>query len=111
MLILIAGVSGGLGWILAKTDLDRGCQIRGLGHSPSKLPARLLERLEYFIQCDSYNDKEALDKAVLGVDAVTCAYVSHAEAILESQLSHLRAVERAGIKVYHTHSWNSTKRT
>jgi nucleoside-diphosphate-sugar epimerase len=107
MLILIAGVSGNLGRLLAQHSLDRGHQVRGFGRSPSKLPASLLERFESFVECDFYDNRVALDKAVSGADAVICSYVSHAEAILESQLALLRAVERAGIKIYHGHSWNS----
>ncbi|KAK7402524.1 hypothetical protein QQX98_011732 [Neonectria punicea] len=107
MLILIAGVSGHLGKHLAQAGLDQGHQIRGFGRSPQKLTPELRGRLESFVQCDSYNDMAALDKAVNGVDAVICAYTSHADAVLEAQLSLLRAVERAGVKVYHAHSWNA----
>ncbi|KAH7136916.1 hypothetical protein B0J13DRAFT_449619 [Dactylonectria estremocensis] len=107
MLILIAGVSGHLGKHLAKVGLDQGHQIRGFGRSPNKLPPGLLDRLESFVQCDSYHDKAALDKAVAGVEAVICCYTSHADAVLDAQLSLLRAVERAGVKIYHAHSWNA----
>ena len=106
MLILIAGVSGNLGKVLAQIGLDKGHQIRGFGRSPFKLTAKLFERLESFVECEFYDDRQALNKAVSGVDAVIYAYVSRAEAILESQLSLLCAVERAGVMVYHAHSWN-----
>ncbi|KAJ9603627.1 hypothetical protein H2200_011813 [Cladophialophora chaetospira] len=107
MLILIAGVSGNLGRALAQYGLDHGHQIRGFGRSPTKLPSAILTRLESFVECDYYEERTALDKAVSGVDAVICSYVSHADAILESQLALLRAVERAGVKIYHAHSWNA----
>ncbi|KIW20064.1 hypothetical protein PV08_00639 [Exophiala spinifera] len=106
MLILIAGVSGLLGKILARTGLEKGHRIRGFGRSPSKIPAELLDKFESFVECEYYEDRLALDKAVSGVDAVICSYTAHAEAILDSQLALLRAVERAGVKVYHAHSWN-----
>ncbi|KAL6243794.1 hypothetical protein RBB50_009228 [Rhinocladiella similis] len=106
MLILIAGVSGLLGKILARTGLERGHKIRGFGRSPSKIPADLLDKFESFVECEYYEDRLALDKAVSGVDAVICSYTAHAEAILDSQLALLRAVERAGVKIYHAHSWN-----
>ena len=107
MLILIAGVSGNFGKILAKVGLDKGHRIRGFGRSPSKLPSQLLGRLESFVSCESYDDTNSLDEAVNGVDAVICSYVGHATAVLESQLSLLRAAERADVKVYHALSWNS----
>ncbi|KIW42065.1 uncharacterized protein PV06_05650 [Exophiala oligosperma] len=106
MLILIAGVSGLLGKILARTGLDKGHQIRGFGRSPSKIPVDLLDQFESFVECEYYEERTALDKAVSGVDAVICSYTAHAEAILDSQLALLRAVERAGVKIYHAHSWN-----
>ena len=106
MLILVAGVSGHLGKHLAQIGLEKGHQIRGFGRSPSKLPPQLLEQLESCVECDSYDDKPAVDTAASGTDAVICAYTSHADAILDAQLALLRAVERAGIKVYHAHSWN-----
>ena len=96
-----------MGRWLAKFGLQKGHAVRGFGRSPSKLPADLLSQFESFVQCEDYGDRHALDKAVAGVDAVICTYVSHAEAILDSQLALLRAVERADIKIYHAHSWNS----
>ncbi|CAJ0546484.1 Ff.00g011110.m01.CDS01 [Fusarium sp. VM40] len=107
MLILVAGVTGYLGKHLATVGLEKGHKIRGFGRSPNKLPAELLGKLESFVQCESYDDKEALDKAVSGAQGVICCYTSHADAVLEAQISLLRAVERAGIKVYHAHSWNA----
>lgn len=107
MLILIAGVSGNMGKYLAQITLDKGHQVRGFGRSPHKLPPNFLERLESFVQCESYSDKQALDKAVAGVEAVVCSYTSNADAILDAQLPLLRATERAGVKIYHAHSWNS----
>lgn len=107
MLILVAGVTGYLGKQLAQVGLDKGHQIRGFGCSPNKLPTELLEKLESFVQYESYDDRGALDRAVAGADAVICCYTAHADAAFDAQLSLLRAVERAGIKVYHAHSWNS----
>lgn len=107
MLILIAGTTGLLGKVLARVSLEKGHQVRGFGRSPSKLPPELLHKFESFVECEYYEDRVALDKAVSGVDAVICSYTSHAEAILDSQLALLRAVERAGVKIYHAHSWNS----
>ncbi|EEU33772.1 uncharacterized protein NECHADRAFT_89148 [Fusarium vanettenii 77-13-4] len=107
MLILVAGVTGYLGKHLAQVGLEKGHQIRGFGRSPGKLPAEILGKLESFVECQSYDEREALDRAVAGADAVICCYTSHADAVLEAQLSLLRAVERAGIKVYHAHSWNA----
>ena len=107
MLILIAGVTGNMGQWLAKFGLEKGHSIRGFGRSPHKLPADLMAQLESFVQCEDYGDRAALDRAVAGVDAVICTYISHATAILDAQLPLLRATERAGIKIYHAHSWNS----
>ncbi|KAH6643464.1 hypothetical protein BKA67DRAFT_135470 [Truncatella angustata] len=106
MLILIAGITGYLGRELAKYGLAKQHQIRGFGRSPSKLPPHLLDQLESFVQCDDYQDRAVLDKALSGVDAVICAYYPIASAVIESQLSLFRAVERAGVKIYHAHSWN-----
>ncbi|KAI1845038.1 hypothetical protein JX266_008831 [Neoarthrinium moseri] len=106
MLILVAGVTGYLGNLLTEYGLEKGHQIRGFGRSPSKLPASILNKLESFVQCQYYDDKAALDKAGSGVDAVVCAYAPTMTAVMESQICLLRTVERAGVKVYHAHSWN-----
>lgn len=106
MLILVAGVTGNLGKHLAEIGLEKGHQIRGFGRSPANLDPKIMERLESFVQCEYYEERVALDKAVSGVDAVICSYASYADAILDAQLSLLRAVERAGVKIYHAHSWN-----
>ncbi|CAI7676968.1 unnamed protein product [Penicillium manginii] len=41
-----------------------------------------------------------------GVDAVICAYGFLPEVSVEGQLMLLRATERAGVKIFHTASWN-----
>lgn len=106
MLILIAGVTGNMGQRLARFGLEKGHSIRGFGRSPSKLPDSLSSRMESFVQCDDYTDRTALDRAVAGADAVICTYTSDATAILDAQLPLLRAVERAGVKIFHAHTWN-----
>ncbi|KAH8889081.1 NAD(P)-binding protein [Thozetella sp. PMI_491] len=106
MLILVAGLSGNLGKYLAEYGIENGHQIRGFGRSPSKVPDSLLKQLESFVECEHYDDRATLKKAVTGVDAVICCYAGHPTAVLEAQLSLVRAVEEAGIKVYHAHSWN-----
>ncbi len=107
MLILIAGITGNYGRILVKVGLTKGHEIRGFGRSPDKLPSTISQRLESFVSCESYGDPKALAMAVEGVDAVICAYVGHAEAVLESQLALVRAVEKAHVQIYHALSWNS----
>ncbi|KAL5319194.1 hypothetical protein ACEPPN_012243 [Leptodophora sp. 'Broadleaf-Isolate-01'] len=94
MLILVAGVTGYLGKNLAQVGLEKGHQVRGFGRSPNKLPAELLGKLESFVQCEWYDDRAALYRAVTGADAVICCYTSHADAVLEAQISLLRAVDR-----------------
>jgi hypothetical protein len=108
MLILIAGVSGNLGQLLASSALSRGHTVRGLGRSITSIPSALLPKLESFVPITSYSeDIPALDKACSGVDAVICAY-SYTSPLspLDSQLLLLRAAERAGIKRFHALSWN-----
>lgn len=74
MLILIAGITGNVGQHVAQADFTRGHQIRGLGRSPDRLSTSISSRVESFVVSKVYNDIEALDKAVKGVDAVVCAY-------------------------------------
>ncbi|KAF9352887.1 hypothetical protein BGX26_009325 [Mortierella sp. AD094] len=107
MLILIAGITGNLGQQLAKTALERGHSVRGLGRPPEKLNTELTSRLEKFITASAYYDVPALDRAMLGIDAVICAYAGRPELLLEGQLLLLRATERAGIKTFLAASWNA----
>ncbi|KAK3637566.1 hypothetical protein LTR56_013569 [Elasticomyces elasticus] len=106
MLILIAGITGGLGQRLATVALSRGLSVRGLGRSPDKLPADLAARLESFVESETYYDIPALDKAVASVDAVIDAYSPHPVLDLDAQLLLLRAAERAQIKVFFASTWS-----
>ncbi|KAK6440453.1 hypothetical protein LTR95_003319 [Oleoguttula sp. CCFEE 5521] len=106
MLILIAGITGSLGQRLAQVALERGLSVRGLGRNPSKLNAELSERLESFVESDSYYDIIALEKALVSVDAVVAAYAPHPVMDLDAQLLLARATERAGIKVYIASAWS-----
>ncbi|UPL01338.1 hypothetical protein LCI18_012272 [Fusarium solani-melongenae] len=76
MLVLIVGVSGHLGQLLASAALARGLQVRGLGRKPESLSPELLHKLESFVQSVSYYDIPAIEKAMIGVDAVISAYAS-----------------------------------
>ena len=107
MLILIAGITGNLGKLLASNALSRGLSVRGLGREPSKLPAEIADKLESFVQSTSYYDVEALDKAVKGVDGIICCYSPGPILDLDGNLLLLRAAERAGIKVYIHSAWNN----
>lgn len=99
MLILIAGITGNLGKHLARAALEKGHQVRGLGRSPDRLDAKTKDQLESFVVSSSYYDIPALDRAMIGVDAVICAYSGRPELVLDGNLLLLRAAERAGIKV------------
>ncbi|CRK29657.1 hypothetical protein BN1723_000565 [Verticillium longisporum] len=91
MVVLIAGITGSLGQRLARTALDRGLAVRGLGRSPDKLDPTIAASLESFVQSASHEDIPALDKAVAGPRRLPLL---------------LRAAERAGIKVFIASSWN-----
>jgi nucleoside-diphosphate-sugar epimerase len=106
MLILIAGITGNLGKELALAGLAAGHTVRGLGRTPSKLPADIASKLESFVESKNWDDVPALDKATAGVDAVICAYTPQPIPSLDGQLMLLRACERAGVKRYHAASWN-----
>lgn len=99
MLILIAGVTGNLGQHIARVALHKGHQVRGLGRSLGKLNTSVAGQLESFVVTSSYYDIPALDQAMIGVDAVVCAYSGRPELALDGNLLLLRAAERANIKV------------
>jgi NAD(P)-dependent dehydrogenase (short-subunit alcohol dehydrogenase family) len=106
MLVLIAGVTGGLGQRLAKVAISRGLSVRGLGRSPDNLAPELSGKLESFVKSVSYDDIPALDKAVHGVDTVINAYAPTPLLDLDGHLLLLRAAERAQIKVFVASSWS-----
>ncbi|OQV04955.1 hypothetical protein CLAIMM_09765 [Cladophialophora immunda] len=106
MLVLIAGMSGRLGHLLAFAALRRGLQVRGLGRSPGAVKADLACSLESFITTTAYYDVPALRRAVTGVDAVICAYSPTPQMYLEAQLLLLREAENAGVKIFHAQTWN-----
>jgi uncharacterized protein YbjT (DUF2867 family) len=99
MLILISGITGTCGQACARAALDAGHQVRGLSRTPDKLGGDISERLESFIKLENIYDLEALDRAVVGVDAIISAVAPFPEVLLEGQLLLLRAAERAGVKV------------
>lgn len=107
MLVLIAGVTGKLGTLLARAALERGLRVRGLGRHPESLDPTIASQLESFVSSTSYYDIPALDKAVTAVDAVICAYAPEPVLDLEGHLLLLRAAERAGVKIFHASSWNA----
>ncbi|RGP81399.1 nad p-binding [Fusarium longipes] len=106
MLVLVAGATGNLGQKLIDSLHSRGHKVRGLGRNPSKIDSSRQEKLESFVQSQTYYDIPALDRACEGVDAVICAYTGLPELSLDAQLLLFRAVERAGIKKYVAASWN-----
>ena len=107
MLVLIAGITGSLGQLLASNALSRGLSVRGLGRDPSKLEPETANKLESFVKSTSYYDVQALDKAVKGVDGIICCYSPTAVLDLDANLLLLRAAERAGVKVFIASSWNN----
>jgi NAD(P)-dependent dehydrogenase (short-subunit alcohol dehydrogenase family) len=106
MLVLIAGITGGLGQRLARIAMARGLAVRGLGRNPDSLGPELAEQLESFVKSKSYYDIPALEKAVAGVDAIINAYAPNAILDLDGHLLLLRAAERAGIKIFLASSWS-----
>lgn len=107
MLILIPGITGNVGKELCAAALAAGHTVRGLGRSPEKLPAELSSRLESFVKSTSYADVAAFDEACSGgVDAVIVAWSAHPLLQVDGQLMLLRAAERAGIRRFHSASWN-----
>lgn len=111
MLILIAGISGTMGRLLATDALQRGHRIRGLGRQKTKLPENILfdSRVE-FVETPNYFDEGILDRACAGCDAVICAYGIVPKLQLEGQLFLLRAAERAGITKFVAASWSGDYR-
>lgn len=111
MLILIAGISGTMGQLLAHEALKRGHKLRGLGRSKSKLPENIQNdaRIE-FVETASYFDDDVLEQACRGCDAVICAYGVVPTLQLEGQLFLLRAAERAGVDKFVSASWNADYR-
>lgn len=107
MLVLIAGITGNLGQLLAANALSRGLSVRGLGREPSKLQPEIANKLESFVKSIDYFDVEALDKAVKGVDGIICCYHPTPILDLDASLLLLRAAERAGVKVFIATSWNN----
>ncbi|KAI7772236.1 hypothetical protein LZL87_007597 [Fusarium oxysporum] len=106
-LLLIVGITGLLGQRLAQAALNDGMRVRGLGRNPGKLNITITEQLESFIQSDNYYDITALDRAVIGVDAIICAYQADPVLNLDGCLLLLRAAERAGVKTFVAPTWNS----
>lgn len=106
MLILIVGITGSLGQRLANAALSRGLQVRGFGRTPDKLAAELTSKLESFVRSESYYDIPAIEKALVGVDAVINAYAPTPILDLDGQLILLRAAERAQVKVFIASAWN-----
>jgi len=106
MLILIAGVTGGLGQRLATVALSRGLSVRGLGRSPENLKPELASQLESFVTSTSYYDIPALEQAVKGVDAIINAYAPNPILDLDAHLLLLRAAERADVKIFIASSWS-----
>jgi uncharacterized protein YbjT (DUF2867 family) len=100
MLVLIAGITGGLGQRLATVAISKGLSVRGLGHNPQSLSPKLSGQLEYFVKRSSYYDIPALEKAVAGVDAVINASAPVPVLDLEGHLLLLRAAEQAHIKIF-----------
>lgn len=83
--------------------------MRGLGRNPDKLDDDI--ELESFVRSENYYDIAALDEAVAGVDAIINAYRALPELVIDGQLLLLRAAERAGVKIYHSATWNMDWRT
>jgi len=106
MLVLIAGITGSLGQMLAKIALSRGLSVRGLGRSPSNLSPELADKLESFVQSKTYYDIPALEQAVAGVDVIINTYSPTPVLDLDGHLLLLRAAERAGVKVFIASSWS-----
>ncbi|KAF2164114.1 hypothetical protein M409DRAFT_56826 [Zasmidium cellare ATCC 36951] len=106
MLILVAGATGNIGTHVVRSALKRGHQVRALARSPEKLPEDLRNQLESFVKITGPTDIPNLDIGCKGADAVICTYGSDGALMLDGQLALLRAAERAGIKRFHTASWN-----
>lgn len=106
MLVLIAGITGSLGQMLAKIALSRGLSVRGLGRNPDTLDPSLSSQLESFVKSSSYYDIPALEQAVTGVDAIINAYSPTPILDLDGHLLLIRAAERTGIKVFIASAWS-----
>ncbi|TGJ78461.1 hypothetical protein E0Z10_g10306 [Xylaria hypoxylon] len=106
MLVLIAGITGGLGQRLAKVAISRGLLVRGFGRTLDKLAPDISSKLESFVETNSYYDIPALEKAVAGVDVVINAYAPIPVLDLDGHLLLIRAAERAQIKIFIASSWS-----
>ncbi|KAK7425051.1 hypothetical protein QQZ08_008327 [Neonectria magnoliae] len=107
MLVLIAGITGSLGQRLASNAISRGLSVRGLGRNPSKLQPSIADKLESFVTSTGFDDVNALDQAVKGVDGIICCYSPGPVLDLDGNILLLRAAERAGVKVFIHSSWNN----
>ncbi|KAM0562176.1 hypothetical protein ACHAPJ_002621 [Fusarium lateritium] len=114
MLLLIIGITGDLGQRLAREAIARGIQVRGLARNPDKLKPEISEKLDGFVRSQSYGDILALDQAMVGVDAVICAYTTDPILFLDGNLAVLRAAERAQVKIFvassFTNDWTNLQR-
>ena len=99
MLVLIVGVTGNIGQKLIEPIRKRGVQVRGLARNKSKMDPERLDTLESFHGMEAWHDVAAIKKALIGVDAVICAYGPVPELVLEGQLLLVRLMEEQGIKV------------
>lgn len=99
MLILIAGITGMVGQPLARAALAEGHSVRGLSRNADKLDVIISSKLESFISCHDYFDKEVFAKAVAGVDVVVAALPTVPSIIGAGQLALLLEAEKAGVKV------------
>jgi uncharacterized protein YbjT (DUF2867 family) len=122
MIILIAGITGMVGQPLARAAIAEGHSVRGLSRNADKLDAEISSKLESFVTCRDYLDRDAFAKAVKGVDAVIAALPTVPSIIGAGQLALLLEAEKAGVKVqpptsrhgfytdifqvFHAASWN-----
>ncbi|KAH0834529.1 putative NAD dependent epimerase/dehydratase [Fonsecaea pedrosoi] len=106
MLVLIVGITGNVGSKLITPLQEHGAQVRGLARNRSKLAPDKAQALESFHEMEAWYDVPAIKKALLGVDAVICAYGPVPELVLDAQLLLVRLMEEQGITRFVPSAWN-----
>lgn len=98
--VLVAGATGNQGGAVARTLLERGHSVRALSRSVESSPARELERLGAEPVSGSFDDRDSLERAASGVDAVF-AMATPFEAGMEAEVRQgtnlFEAAKAAGV--------------
>lgn len=105
MNILVAGATGSLGSDIAKRLKDRGHHVRGLVR-PGSLKRDVVASLVTEVALGDLRDKQSLDRAVAGIDAVVSTVTSiqsdkeFRDVDRDGNLALVAAAKAAGVKTF-----------